>query len=64
MNFDKYNEYDVELANELSHDNSQKILFVGRLAPNKRQEDIVNGGVEVHNCSEIKVHKPINTYLT
>lgn len=41
LNFIKYKDYDAELVNELLQDGNEKFLFVGRLAPNKRQEDII-----------------------
>jgi glycosyltransferase involved in cell wall biosynthesis len=41
IDFNKYNEYDVELANELSKDGLIKFLFVGRISPHKCHEDII-----------------------
>jgi len=41
IDFDKYMKYDVELVNNLSRDGFINFLFVGRIAPNKRHEDII-----------------------
>jgi glycosyltransferase involved in cell wall biosynthesis len=37
----KYADYDLNLANDLSKDDTINFLFVGRIAPNKRQEDVI-----------------------
>lgn len=39
--FNKYTEYDVELANNLSRNGVINFLFVGRIAPNKSHVDII-----------------------
>lgn len=41
INFKKYEVFDRELDNKLKNDINKKIIFVGRLAPNKKQEDVI-----------------------
>lgn len=41
MDFKKYEVFDKELDSKLKKDGNKKIIFVGRIAPNKKQEDII-----------------------
>lgn len=41
VDISKYANYDSNLAYNLSKDNTINFLFVGRIAPNKRQEDVI-----------------------
>jgi glycosyltransferase involved in cell wall biosynthesis len=41
INFSKYDEYDINLVNDLSRNNAVNFLFVGRIAPNKMHIDII-----------------------
>jgi len=41
IDFSKYAEYDKELNRKLGGSDSKKIIFVGRIAPNKKQEDLI-----------------------
>lgn len=41
VDFNKYMEYDIELANDLSRNSTVNFLFVGRIAPNKMHIDII-----------------------
>ena len=41
LDFSKYAKYDTKLDHKLKSSNLTKIIFVGRIAPNKRQEDVI-----------------------
>jgi glycosyltransferase involved in cell wall biosynthesis len=41
IDFSKYARYNETLENMLKSSNSKKIIFVGRIAPNKKQEDVI-----------------------
>ena len=41
INFKKYEVFDEELDSKLKQDGNKKIIFVGRIAPNKKQEDVI-----------------------
>lgn len=41
IDFNKYKGFNEELDKKLKDDDNKKILFVGRIAPNKKQEDVI-----------------------